>query len=109
MNSNLQKSLTEVKYVLKHLPKDEKNKIPVQLRRLITEHHDTTHIVDLNNLSKRTHALLAIINRKYLAENKAELESEHKASLKKENLLKAKTNLNQSHKIVKHITSQSQQ
>ena len=90
MDKNLQISLTEVKFVLKHLTKEEKNKIPAKLRMFITDCKDKTHTVDINNLSKRTRALLAVIYRKYLAENKQELELEHKTRLKKENYLKHK-------------------
>ena len=85
MNKNLQISCAEAKFVLKHLTKEEKEKIPAKLRRFITDNCDKEHEVDINKLSKRTYALLAVIYRKYLAENKPELQAEYKARLKKEN------------------------
>ncbi len=86
MDKKLQISFTEAKYILKHLTKEEKNKIPEKLRRFITDNCDKTHTVDMNNLSKRTYALLAVIYRKYLSSNKQDLENEHKERLKKEQL-----------------------
>ena len=86
MNNNLQTCFTEVKYVLKHLT----NKIPFKLRRFITDNSDKNHVVDINNLSKRAYALLALIHRKYLAENeeKNQLQKEHQERLKKETMAK---------------------
>jgi len=86
MNKALQISLTEVKYVLKYLSKEEKEKIPIKLRRFITDYNDKEHMVDINSLSKRTYALLAVIYRKYLAVNKEKLEAEHRYRLRQENL-----------------------
>ena len=86
MNKNFQIALAEVKYILKHLTTEEKNKIPVTLRQFITDNYDENHIVDVNNLSKRTYALLALIDRKYLSENKEELELEHQKNLEQEML-----------------------
>lgn len=88
MNKNLQITFAEAKHVLKHLTKEEKNKIPIKLRRFITDNYDRQHNVDINNLSKRTYALLAAIYRKYLSPNKQEVEQEHRVRLKQENMKK---------------------
>ena len=93
MDKKLQITFAEAKYVLKHLTKEEKNKIPSNLRRFITDNADKDYEVDTDNLSKRTYALLAVIYRKYLAENKDELEAEHKEKLKKEKLARKAKNL----------------
>ena len=90
MDKNLQISFAEAKYILKHLTKEEKDKIPVKLRKFITDNYDKNHEVDLNNLSKRTYALLAVLYRKYLSENKADIEKEHQERLKKEKVLRIK-------------------
>lgn len=78
----LQISCAEARYILKHLPKEEKVKIPEKLRRFIVENSDNDYIIDLNNLSRRTYALLAVIHRKYLAENNKELQREHEKRLR---------------------------
>ncbi|MBQ9796042.1 MAG: hypothetical protein IJW36_03715 [Clostridia bacterium] len=88
MDKQLQISFAEAKYVLKHLTKEEKEKIPAKLRRFITDNSAKGHDVDINKLDKRTYALLAVIYRKYLAKNKDELEKEHQERLKKENIVK---------------------
>lgn len=100
MDEQLQISFAETKYVLKHLTKEEKEKIPAKLRRFITDNSVKNHNIDLNKLNKRTYALLAVLYRKYLAENKNELEEEHKERLKKENIARAKmmNSLNNSNK-----------
>lgn len=90
MNKKLQISFTEAKYILKHLSKEEKNKIPVKLRRFITDNCDKYHNVDINNLSKRTYALLAIIYRKYLSPDKQALKLEYLKQLRQENLERSK-------------------
>jgi hypothetical protein len=92
MNTNLQIAFTEVKHILKYLTKEEKEKIPFKLRRFITDNCDRNHSVDMNNLSKRTYALLAVIYRKYLSSNKEELELEHQERLKKEQLARVRPN-----------------
>lgn len=92
MDSKLQISFAEAKYVLKHLTKEEKEKIPAKLRRFITDNSAKGHAVDLDKLDKRTYALLAVIYRKYLAENKDELEREHKERLKSEAIKKSQNN-----------------
>ena len=86
MNKNLQIAFAEAKHILKHLTHEEKNKIPVKIRRFITDNYAKEHNTDENNLSKRTYALLAVIYRKYLAENKEELALEHKERLRQEKL-----------------------
>lgn len=91
MNKKLQISFTEVKYILKHLTKEEKDKIPVKLRRFITDNCDREHEVDINHLSKRTYALLAVIYRKYLCSNKEEIQLEYQNRLKVEKLNSNKT------------------
>lgn len=88
MNQKLRISFAEAKYILSHLSKEEQHKIPVQLRRLIIENHDKEHIVDVDHLSKRTYALLAVLYRKYLAENKAEVEKEYRERLQKEKIMR---------------------
>ena len=50
MNNNLQTCFTEVKYVLKHLTKEEKNKIPFKLRIFITYNSDKNHVVYIKPL-----------------------------------------------------------
>lgn len=84
MDKKLEICFAETKFVLKHLSKEEKDKIPLGLRKFISENCDKEHEVDINNLSKRTYALLATIYRKYLAENKQALEEEHQLRLKHE-------------------------
>ena len=84
MDRNLKISFSEAKYVLKQLSKDEQRKIPEKLRRFIAENCDDEHIVDVNKLSRRTYALLAVMYRKYLADNKAELEAEYQQRLQAE-------------------------
>lgn len=86
MDNKLQVAFTEARYVLKHLTNDEKSKIPVNLRKFISENRDRSYKVDINNLSKRAYAILAVVHRKYLAENKEELEREYRERLKKEKL-----------------------
>jgi len=99
MNKNLQISFKEAKHVLKYLTKEEKDKIPVKIRRFITDYDDNEHVVDMNKLSKRTYALLAVIYRKYLAENKQQLEQEHQNRLRNEKI--------QFNKIAKQPSSKS--
>lgn len=82
MDKELQIALTEAKDVLQNLPKEERKKIPIQLRRFMVEHYDKAHKTDFKNLSRKTYALLAVINRKYLAENKEELERKYREDLK---------------------------
>lgn len=84
MDKNLQIAFSETKYVLRHLSKEDQSKIPIRLRRFIIDNYDKEFNVDINNLSKRTYALLAVFNRKYLAENKVELEKKYQERLKKE-------------------------
>ena len=67
---------------------EEKDKIPVNLRRFITDNCDRNHKVDINKLNKRTQALLAVIYRKYLCENPAEAEQEHQTRLREERILR---------------------
>lgn len=82
MDKELQIALTESRDVLRNLPKEECKKIPIKLRRFMAENYDKAHKTDFKNLSKKTYALLAVINRKYLAENKEELERKYQEDLK---------------------------
>ena len=81
MDKNLQIALAEANYILNYLTKEEKNKIPEKLLRFIEDNYDKEHIPDENKLNKRTYALLAVIYRKYLAENKEELTQEYEEIL----------------------------
>lgn len=99
MDRNLEIAFSEAKYVLKHLPKEKILLIPESLRRFIGSNCDKEYEVDINRLTKRTYAFLAVINRKYLAENKEELEKEFKEKLAKEKeAMQLRRNSNQQRK-----------
>ena len=85
MDQKLRIAFAETVYMLKHLTKEELAKIPPRLKDFMVKNYDQEHNVDIENLTQRTYALLAVIYRKYLAENKEELELEFQEQLKKEN------------------------
>lgn len=83
MNSEYRKAYSEVSFIINQLEKEEFDKIPKKLIRLIEKKKDKHYPVEISkevslenqNLLQETKAILAVIYNLYLSENPGKLQT----------------------------------